>query len=154
MANERWHLLVPKLVLQMYSAVFFNCVSVARRSSFHKNWHQTQYKLNLQYCMKLFRFKDKCGKMLTHGKFGLWCYQKYVKFISRFFLYSWKMASCGFVVWNWNLKVCFSSAEINNTLEGINSRISEAEERISELENKMVEINSEEQNKIKRMKRT
>ena len=44
--------------------------------------------------------------------------------------------------------------EINNTLEGINSRISEAEERISELENKMVEINSEEQNKIKRMKRT
>ena len=44
--------------------------------------------------------------------------------------------------------------EINNTLEGINSRISEAEEQISELENKMVEITSEEQNKIKRMKRT
>ena len=85
-------------------------VSVACRSSFHKNWHQTQYKLNLQYCMKLFRFKEKCGKMLTHGKFGLWCYHKYVKFISRFFLYSWKMASCGFVVWNWNLEVCFSSA--------------------------------------------
>ena len=41
-----------------------------------------------------------------------------------------------------------------NTLEGINSRISEAEERISELEDKMVEITSEEENKVKRMKRT
>ena len=45
-------------------------------------------------------------------------------------------------------------AEIKNVLEGINSRISEAEERISELEDKMVEITSEEQNKVKRMKRT
>ena len=44
--------------------------------------------------------------------------------------------------------------EIKNTLEGINSRISEAEERISELEDKMVEITSEEQNKVKIMKRT
>ena len=44
--------------------------------------------------------------------------------------------------------------EIKNTLEGINSRISEAEEWISELEDKMVEITSEEQNKVKRMKRT
>ena len=44
--------------------------------------------------------------------------------------------------------------EIKNTLEGINSRISEAEERISELEDKMVEITSEEQNKVKRMKIT
>ena len=44
--------------------------------------------------------------------------------------------------------------EIKNTLEGINSRISETEEQISELENKMVEITSEEQNKVKRMKRT
>ena len=44
-------------------------------------------------------------------------------------------------------------AEIKNTLEGINSRISEAEERISELEDKMVEITSQEQNKVKRMKR-
>ena len=44
--------------------------------------------------------------------------------------------------------------EIKNTLEGINSRIAEAEERISELEDKMVEISSEEQNKVKRMKRT
>ena len=34
--------------------------------------------------------------------------------------------------------------EIKNTLEGINSRISEAEQ-ISELEDKMVEITSEEQ---------
>ena len=43
--------------------------------------------------------------------------------------------------------------EVENTLEKINSRISEAEERISELEDKMVEITSEEQNKVKRMKR-
>ena len=43
--------------------------------------------------------------------------------------------------------------KIKNTLEGINSRISEAE-WISELEDKKVEINSDEQNKIKRMKRT
>ena len=44
--------------------------------------------------------------------------------------------------------------EILKTLEEINSRISEAEERISELEEKMVPITSEEQNKVKRMKRT
>ena len=44
--------------------------------------------------------------------------------------------------------------EIKNTVEGINSRISEAEEQISELEDKMVEITSEEQNNVKRMKRT
>ena len=44
--------------------------------------------------------------------------------------------------------------EIKNTLEGINSRISEAEEQISKLEDKMVVITSEEQNKVKRMKRT
>ena len=44
--------------------------------------------------------------------------------------------------------------EIKNTLEGINSRISEAEGRISELEDKMVEITYEEQNKVKRMKRS
>ena len=42
--------------------------------------------------------------------------------------------------------------EIKNTLEGINSRISEAEEQISEMEGKMMEITSEEQNKVKRMK--
>ena len=39
-------------------------------------------------------------------------------------------------------------------LEGIKSRMSEAEERIRELEDKMVEITSEEQNKVKGMKRT
>ena len=44
--------------------------------------------------------------------------------------------------------------EIKNTLEGISSRISEAKECISELEDKMVKIASEEQNKVKRMKRT
>ena len=44
--------------------------------------------------------------------------------------------------------------EIKNTLEGINSRISEAEEWICELEDKMVEITFEEQNKVKRRKRT
>jgi len=44
--------------------------------------------------------------------------------------------------------------EIKNTLEGINNRISEAEEWISELEDKMVEITSEVQNKVKRLKRT
>jgi len=44
--------------------------------------------------------------------------------------------------------------EIKNTLEGITSRLSETEERISELEDKMVETISEEQNKVKRMKRT
>ena len=43
---------------------------------------------------------------------------------------------------------------MKNTLEGINSRISEGAERISELEDKMVEIIPEEQNKVKRMKRT
>ena len=43
--------------------------------------------------------------------------------------------------------------EIINTLEGMNSRISEMEGWISELEDKLVEITSEEQNKLKRMKR-
>ena len=43
--------------------------------------------------------------------------------------------------------------KLKNTLEGIN-RIAEEEERISELEDKVVEITSEEQNKVKRMKRT
>ena len=44
--------------------------------------------------------------------------------------------------------------EIKNTLEGINSRITEAEERISDLEDTIVEITTAEQNKEKRMKRT
>ena len=43
--------------------------------------------------------------------------------------------------------------EIKNTLEGINSRKTEAEERISDLEDKIVEIIAAEQNKEKRMKR-
>ena len=47
-----------------------------------------------------------------------------------------------------------ASTEIKNTLEGIDSRISKAEEWISELEDKTVEITAEEQNKVKRMKRT
>ena len=44
--------------------------------------------------------------------------------------------------------------EIKNFLEEINSRTSEAEEQISKLEDKVVEITSEEQKKVKRMKRT
>ena len=44
--------------------------------------------------------------------------------------------------------------EIKNSLEGINSRITEGEERISDLEDKIVEITTAEQNKEKRMKRT
>ena len=43
--------------------------------------------------------------------------------------------------------------EIKNILEGINSRICEAEEWISELEDETLEITSEEQNNVKRMKR-
>ena len=48
----------------------------------------------------------------------------------------------------------FTVTEIKNTLEGINNRIPEAEEWISELEEKMVEITSEEQTKVRWMKRT
>ena len=44
--------------------------------------------------------------------------------------------------------------EIKNTPEGINSRISKAEKQTSELEDKTVKIISEDQNKVKRMKRT
>ena len=43
--------------------------------------------------------------------------------------------------------------EIKNSLEGINSRITEAEERISDLENKIVERTTTEQDKEKSMKR-
>ena len=43
--------------------------------------------------------------------------------------------------------------EIKNSLEGINSRITEAEEWKSDLEDKIVEISTAEQNKEKRMKR-
>ena len=42
---------------------------------------------------------------------------------------------------------------MNNTLEGINSRITEAEEWINDLEDRMVEITATEQNIEKRMKR-
>ena len=41
---------------------------------------------------------------------------------------------------------------MKNTLEGINSRITEAEERISGLEDRMVEFTAAEKNKEKRMK--
>ena len=43
--------------------------------------------------------------------------------------------------------------EMKTTLEGINSRITEAEERISDLEDRMVEFTAAEQNKEKKMKR-
>ena len=43
--------------------------------------------------------------------------------------------------------------ETKNSLEGSNSRITEAEERISDLEDKIVVITTAEQNKEKRMKR-
>ena len=42
---------------------------------------------------------------------------------------------------------------MNNTSEGINSRITEAEEQINDLEGRMVEITTAEQNIEKRMKR-
>ena len=42
---------------------------------------------------------------------------------------------------------------MNNTLEGIHSRITEAEAQINDLEDKMVEITAAEQNIEKRMKR-
>ena len=47
----------------------------------------------------------------------------------------------------------YTTNEIKISLEGINSRITEAEERISDLEDKIVEITTAEQNKEKRMKR-
>ena len=43
--------------------------------------------------------------------------------------------------------------EIKSTLEGTNSRITEAEDRISEVEDTMVEINEAERKKEKRIKR-
>ena len=43
--------------------------------------------------------------------------------------------------------------EIKNSLQGINSRITEGEEWISDLKDKIVEITTEEQNKQKRIKR-
>ena len=46
-----------------------------------------------------------------------------------------------------------TTTAIKNSLEGINSRKTEAEEQISELEDTMVEITVIEQNKEKRMQR-
>ena len=43
--------------------------------------------------------------------------------------------------------------EIKSTLEGTNSRITEAEDRISKVEDRMVEINEAERKKEKRIKR-
>ena len=43
--------------------------------------------------------------------------------------------------------------EIKNTLEGTNSRITEAEDRIHEMEDRMVEINEADRKKEKNMKR-
>ena len=43
--------------------------------------------------------------------------------------------------------------EFKNTLEGTNSRITEAEDRISEVEDRMAEINETERKKEKRIKR-
>ena len=43
--------------------------------------------------------------------------------------------------------------EIKSTLEGTNSRITEAEDRINKVEDKMVEINETERKKEKRAKR-
>ena len=43
--------------------------------------------------------------------------------------------------------------EIKNTLEGNNSRLTEAEDRISEVEDRMVEINEAERKKEKRITR-
>ena len=42
---------------------------------------------------------------------------------------------------------------MNNTLEGINSRITDAEEQISDLENRLMRITATEQNIEKRMKK-
>ena len=42
--------------------------------------------------------------------------------------------------------------EIKSTLEGTNSRITEAEDRINEVEDRMVEINKAERSKEKRIK--
>ena len=42
--------------------------------------------------------------------------------------------------------------EIESTLEGTNSRITEAEDRISEVEDRMVEINETERGKKKKKK--
>ena len=45
----------------------------------------------------------------------------------------------------------YAITEIKSTLEGTNSRITEAEDRISEVEDRMVEINEAEREKEKRI---
>ena len=52
-----------------------------------------------------------------------------------------------------DLELKNKQTEMNNTLEGIQSRITEAEARINDLEDRMVEITAAEQNIEKRMKR-
>ena len=52
-----------------------------------------------------------------------------------------------------NKQVNNTTTKIKNTLEGINTRITEAEKWKSELEDKMVDRTAEEQNKLKKMKR-
>ena len=52
-----------------------------------------------------------------------------------------------------NYQTCKQRLMWKNTLEGINSRITEAEEWISGVEDRMVEFTAAEQNKEKRMKR-
>ena len=47
----------------------------------------------------------------------------------------------------------YKQTEMNNTLEGINNRFTEAEECINDLEDRMVEITAIEQNIEKRIKR-
>ena len=42
---------------------------------------------------------------------------------------------------------------MKNTLEGINSRLTEAEDKISEVEYRMIEINESERDKEKQIKR-
>ena len=46
-----------------------------------------------------------------------------------------------------------TNTEMNNTLEGFNSRITDAEEQISDLENRLMRITVTEQNIEKRMKK-
>ena len=43
--------------------------------------------------------------------------------------------------------------KIKNSLEGINSRITEGEKRVSDMEDKIVDVTTAEQNKEKTMKR-
>ena len=46
-----------------------------------------------------------------------------------------------------------TTTEIKNTLEGINSRITDSEEGISDMEDRIMEFTAMEQNKEKRIKR-